>query len=467
VKSPNIILFLTDDHAAWALNHAGASDLPTPNLDRLAAQGTRFTEAFTPSPVCSPARACLMTGLPPSQTGIHDWLQEYDDAVAARDWLKGFDTLPEMFQRAGYQTYLSGKWHLGATPALPRGFDHAFGYGRKTASHNGAGCYTIDGETVELEGNRSELTGRHACRFLQDADRERPFFLNVGLFATHSPYVEAAHDPEIIAQLEAHDFPDLPRTELHPDAKPENGPATDADPETERRKRWRGYYAGVMEIDRELGRILDTLQSTGREEDTLIVYTADHGCCLGHHGVWGKGNGTRPLNFYDTSLRVPLILKGPGWAAGHSVQMPVTHYDSFATLKDLCGLQPADGHLRPGHSLSSINQIAPHHRLDRTTFHEYGDARAVRTSEWKRIERYGHGPDEAFDLSNDPGENHPLPASAAPPELAESLHAFYRDYDQGKYSGLHARQLPRHNDHEAWRDGLREQSLVTSGTCAR
>ena len=110
---PNIVLFLTDDHGAWASGCYGNDEVATPTLDTLAATGTRFANAYTPTPVCSPARACLLTGKTASQVGIHDWLQEAMPEVGERDWLRGTSTLFDFLSAAGYHTGLSGKWHLG------------------------------------------------------------------------------------------------------------------------------------------------------------------------------------------------------------------------------------------------------------------------------------------------------------------------------------------------------------------
>ena len=120
MKCPNILLFLTDDHGSWALGSYGNREVRSPRLDRLAAEGARFANAFTPCPVCSPARACLVTGRTPSQVGIHDWIEENDPDCGDYDWLAGETTLPQLLQRAGYHCGLSGKWHLGRSHQSPR-----------------------------------------------------------------------------------------------------------------------------------------------------------------------------------------------------------------------------------------------------------------------------------------------------------------------------------------------------------
>ena len=124
---PNIVLFLTDDHGAWATGCYGNGEAQTPTLDALASLGARFANAYTPCPVCSPARACLLTGKLPSQLGIHDWLQEWLPEVGQRDWLGGTRTLFDYLSAAGYHTGLSGKWHLGQSHLPPAAADYHFG----------------------------------------------------------------------------------------------------------------------------------------------------------------------------------------------------------------------------------------------------------------------------------------------------------------------------------------------------
>jgi arylsulfatase A-like enzyme len=432
----NVLLLVTDDHAAWALAQAGCAELRTPNLDRLAARGTRFTNAVTPCPVCSPARASLMTGRMPSEHGIHDWLQEYDPEIGDRDWLGGIETLPEWYQQRGYHTGLSGKWHLGFHEGAPPGFDWAFGMDRKINSHNGPIDYFLNGEKLNLEGNRSRHITGHALRFLEERPAEGPFFLNIGYFATHSPYIENKHDPEVVELYRRATFPNLPRLDPHPNRKPENGIPGDSFDEEEARRRWRGYFAAVTEIDREVGRVLEYLEQIGLLEDTLVIYTADHGLCLGHHGVWGKGNGTRPLNFYEESLRVPLIISGPDTEPGRVVDKPVSHIDLYRYL--------TTGNMEPA---------------TQPTFHEYGDTRAIRTPEVKLIRRFHHGPDELYNLGEDPDES--LNKIADPAysgilsDLDSSLSEYFAAHSRPATDGTRVADLPRHNDHEAWRDGLR------------
>jgi arylsulfatase A-like enzyme len=238
---PNILLFLTDDHGAWALGSYGNREVQSPTLDRLAREGTRFINAFTPSPVCSPARACLLTGRTPSQVGIHDWIQEEFAEFGDYDWLQHEITLPQLLQAAGYRCGLSGKWHLGRSHQTPRGFDWCFGMPGSQGRHLGRYTYHLNGEPLTLEGNKTRIITDHALQFLDEAPDERPFFLNIGYIATHSPYAE--HEPELVAQYENAGFADIPPYVPHPWVKNED--FTDGDDWTPEdcRRRYAGYYA--------------------------------------------------------------------------------------------------------------------------------------------------------------------------------------------------------------------------------
>lgn len=444
---PNIVLFFTDDHGAWALGCSGNRELRTPALDGLAANGLRFVNAFTPCPVCSPARACLMTGRTPSQVGIHDYISDHLPEYSEPDWLADEVTLPEILRAAGYHCGLSGKWHLGRPAVTPRGFDYYFGLSGGTGPHYGTVTYALNGQPVTLTGNKAEFITRQARDFLATAPADRPFFLCVGHTATHSPYHD--HEPELLAEYADATFADIPPYVPHPWLKNEGFPNSPAPASEECVRRYRGYYAAVTSIDRSVAAVLDALRERGQLDNTLVLYTSDHGCALGHHGFWGKGNSTRPLNMYETSLRIPLIVHGPGVAPGVATEC-VDHYDTFQALCAVAGATPP-ARQHPGRSWWT--------RTDwrQTRYGEYGDLRMIRTATHKLVWRYPNGPHDLFDLQADPGETCRLPADGATFEaLRAELAAFYAGHEDPAKSGLRVKQLRRHNLCEAWRDGLRE-----------
>ncbi|MCY3917899.1 MAG: sulfatase-like hydrolase/transferase [Chloroflexi bacterium] len=451
---PNIVLFLTDDHGAWANSCYGNGEVGTPTLDALAARGTRFSHAYCPTPVCSPARANLLTGKTASQLGIHDWLQEWIPAIGERDWLGGTQTLFDYLSAGGYHCGLSGKWHLGQSHLPPRGADYHFGLPGWQGNHNGRYTYAHNGEMVELDGNKSAFITDHAIEFLETAPADRPFFLNIGYIATHSPYRQQEHDRRQTAHYENCAFEEIPPWKAHPWLKNEGGGNELS--EAELLDRYIGYYAAVTEIDENIARVIGALKQNGQLENTIIIYTSDHGCAIGHRGFFGKGNSTRPLNMYEVSLRVPLIIAGPGVAA-QVIDDYVDHCDMFHTIGALAGVDlPAD-EIFAG---ESYEPLLRGERLpwDNTRYGEYGDLRMIRDERWKLVWRYPAGPHDLFDLQADPAElenvfeAHPQVAA----QYKARLDAWYVERDVAALSGLRVKELPQHNYKEAWRDGERE-----------
>jgi arylsulfatase A-like enzyme len=459
---PNILLFLTDDHGAWATGCYGNREVRSPVLDRLAQEGVRFSNAFTPSPVCSPARACLLTGRTPSQVGIHDWIEEARPEFGDPDWLKDEVPLAELLREAGYFCGLSGKWHMGRSHETPRGYDWCFGLPRWQGAHVEQYTYHLNDRPLTLTGNKTQFITDYALAFLEQAPAEQPFFLQVGYIATHSPY--GNQEPELVAMYQDATFCDIPAYTPHPWHKNEGFPQGDTFDQAALRECYASYYAAVADIDRNAGRILQRLHEQGQLDDTLVIYTSDHGLALGHHGFWGKGNSTRPLNMYETSLRVPLLVRWPTrLPRGHLVAHYVDHYDTFQTICKWAGISPADRGARvyPGHSYHELAQATPAGTWSGTRFGEYGDLRMIRTPHYKLVKRYPDGPDDLFDLDGDPHETVNLAdqaeVAAVKASLTRELEAFYTQHEDPVKSGLRIKQLRQHNlRSEAWRDGIRE-----------
>lgn len=457
MPQPNILLFLTDDHGAWALGANGNAEVQSPVLDSLAREGANFRNAFTPCPVCSPARACLMTGRTPSQVGIHDWLFESDETIAERDWLRDETTLPQLLKDAGYYCGLAGKWHLGGSHRTPRGFDWCFGLPGGQGDHNSPFVYHLNGQALPKRGNKTQIITDYALQFLEEAPENKPFFLNVGYITTHSPY--AQQEAELVALYDDAKFDDIPLYQPHPWHKNEGLPNGEHSRE-KLRFHYANYYAAVGEIDRNVGRILEKLKSTGQLDNTLIIYVSDHGCTLGHHGFWGKGNSTRPLNMHETSLRVPLLMRWPEKiASGTVIEHCVDHYDTFQFICAQAGATLPQNRAYPG---ANHEELLSNSRAiwNDVHFGEYGDLRMIRTPHFKLVRRYPAGPNDLFDLQADPQETQNLADAPAYQEtraaLLQRLEEWYADFEDENKSGLRVKELPKHNEWEAWRDGLRE-----------
>ena len=179
-----------------------------------------------------------------------------------------------------------------------------------------------------------------------------------------------------------------------------------------------GYAAAVTGVDRMLSRVIGTLEELGQLEDTIIVFTSDNGFSCGHHGIWGKGNGTDILNFWENSIRVPFIAWGPGRIAAGAVRTDLVSATSFLeTILDLAGVEAPEDPLRAGPSVAHLlrSDAGPEADGEILVLDEYGDNRMIRTERWKLVLRR-RGPGELFDLEADPAEEHDLfedPASAA------------------------------------------------------
>ncbi len=178
-------------------------------------------------------------------------------------------------------------------------------------------------------------------------------------------------------------------------------------------------------MDAGVGRIVDRVEELGLREDTLIVFTSDNGYSCGHHGFWGKGNGTFPLNMYENSVKVPFIVSQPGRIPqGRVSSAMVSQYDFMPTLLDYLGLPPVQDESLPGVSCLPVWLGERDEARDEVVvYDEYGPVRMVRTREWKYVHRYPYGPHELFDLANDPGERRNLVAEPAQAERVAEMRA--------------------------------------------
>jgi choline-sulfatase len=443
---PNIVVIVTDDQGPWALACAGYAglrpgatstpEIRTPHLDRLAASGIRFSSFFCTSPVCSPARASLLTGRIPSYHGVHDWIRDGNGGrQQAIDYLAGLTAYTDVLAQAGYRCGLSGKWHLGDSPRPQKGFSHWY------VHQTGGGPYynapmIRDGVLIEQPGYVTDAITAEALSYLDavapGASDGDPFYLSVHYTAPHSPWVDN-HPPELVRSYDDCPFATIPEEPLHPWAI-RTAPSGSG---RQRREELKGYFAAVEAMDAGVGRILDRLEALGLRQSTLVFFTSDNGMNLGHHGIWGKGNGTFPQNMYDTSVKVPTIISHPGRIpTGVVSDALLSHYDLMPTLLEYAGLPCPDADSLPGRSF--VRLLAPpvagegggHEYVvadvaagEPRVYDEYGPVRMVRTREWKYVHRYPYGPHELYDLVNDPEERENLAADAGRQGIRHQLKA--------------------------------------------
>ncbi len=402
----NVIFILTDDQGPWAAGCYGNAEIRTSNIDRLAATGVRLTDFFCTSPVCSPSRASLMTGAVPSRHGVHDWLREGNIPPNAIEYLQGQTTYTDVLAAHGYRCGISGKWHLGASQLAQHGFGHWFVHQLGGGPYHNAPMIR-DGWLYNDPGYVTNVITEDALAYLdRQAGRSDPFYLSVHYTAPHSPWT--GHPQDIVDSYDDCPFDSCPQEPRHPWA------ISLTDQNLGNRESLKGYFAAVTAMDADVGRIIDRVEALGLRENTLIVFGGDNGFSCGHHGFWGKGNGTRPFNMYDNSVKVPMIFSQPSrLPQGRACDALANGYDFAPTLLDYLGLPGIEGEGLPGKSFvpALLGESGGHESV--VVFSEYGPVRMIRTREWKYVHRHPDGPHELYHLAADPDERRNL---AAEPE---------------------------------------------------
>lgn len=460
--APNILVLISDDHGQWASSPYGANELHTPSMQFLADEGACLNRAYTPCPVCSPARACFWSGRYPSAHGIHDWIQERQ----ILDQHPGITHLPNLALRlksAGYTTAACGKWHCHQPWIKPDGFDTWF-MADGTNARYGTQPY-CDGLTLHnLYGHQPGITTDAAIGFLQKRPENKPFFLYVGYTDTHSPFTQKSRRLENwYRQKGLSSAPSESRSTCH-------GCAKHPDPTGDhRRDQLAAYAAGVSIIDEHLGRLIDELDSQQVLDNTLIVYTADHGHNNGHHGLWLKGNGTTPQNFLDESIFVPCLMRWPGHiTSSQSHDFFASHCDLHATLLDAAGVAQPETPIEPGRSYMARLGPSSEQAVEQDGYAicEYANARMIRSRTAKLIRRYpgpnGHFKDEFYDLAGDPRETSNVIGQPKHEQtikqLDGALNAFFNRVSLLEYDGLNFEKIKPHNTDEPWRRELTAES---------
>ena len=394
-QKPNILILFADDQRADALGCSGNTYIKTPNLDRLAGNGVRFTNNYVMGghhgAISAPSRAMLMTG----KSLYHVY-----------DVLDGLITMPMFLATHGYETFGTGKWHNGA-----KSFEASFQKGENVflggmCDHYNVPCRSLgtDGKLTEpvRMGFSTDLFTDAAIEYLDSyatGKREKPFFCYVAFTAPHDPrspredYI-GMYPPESIPlpgnfkkfhpfvfddmQIRDENLAPWPRT-------PEIIQASLAD-----------YYALISHLDNRVGDILETLKKDGLYDNTIILYAADNGLAIGSHGLLGK------QDLYEHSMKVPLIISGPGIPKNRVSDALVYLYDIYPTLINLCGLPQPDG--VDGKDITPVI-MGKTAAVRSSLFTVYRNTvRAVRDNEWKLIRYPERHYTQLFNLKNDPLE---------------------------------------------------------------
>lgn len=426
---PNLIAIVTDDQATWTLGCYNGPNAVSPNLDALAAAGARFTQAFVATPVCSPSRATYLTGRHGTQLGISDWISD-EEAAAGLGLPRTAITWPEVLQKAGWKTALIGKWHLGENPEFhptKRGYDHFFGLlGPGTAAM--APVFDFPDGKKKLSGCTADLVTDDAIKFIAE-NRRRPFAISLHFREPHEPYGPMPKVDQDAVAGKALTLPNLPGLDLK---------------RVERDTR--SYLAAVHAIDRNLGKLIEALKEQGLWENTILLFTSDHGYHIGQHLVEGKGNahwiaggvrGPRRPNLWDLSLRVPLIIRWPGVTKpGMAIPQMVSNVDTFSTVLAMLGVSAPQNAKQEGLDFTPLlrGEAKPARDIlfSQYDLHNTASARlrAARTDRWKYVRRFDAArQDELYDLAADPDETRNL-IPANPTLLKQELEAVRQDLDR-------------------------------------
>ncbi len=408
---PNVLLIITDQQHINAISAAGCPDISTPAMDALVARGTRFVHSVSANPLCSPARSAIFTGRTSAEAGVHEnGLRIRPELPNLGQWLS---------ERAGYEAIYAGKWHL------PQTYTH-FIPGFRTI------CTGIGGQ-----GNLGDTAVSRACQgFLRNRSSAQPFLLVASFLQPHDICewlrLNADRRDGLPYPWLADELPPLPANFGFDPLEPETVSSRRAGNEgvsngwSQEQWRWYlwSYYRHVEMVDAEIGRVLDALEDAGRADDTLVIFTADHGEGTAHHQM------TRKNLLYEEALAVPLVLALPGAIAGGAVDDAhlASGLDIAPTVCDFAGVT-APPAMR-GRSLRPVLEGA------NATWREFcvsevqaNTGRMVRTDRYKYITYAGDPVEQLFDMARDPGELSNLADDAAHAEVLADHRRMLREWE--------------------------------------
>ena len=438
---PNILFLICDD-LNCDLGSYGHPQVKSPNVDRLAARGVRFSNAHCQYPLCGPSRASFMAGLYPDQTLIRR------NAIYIREHLPSVKTMSQMFRDAGYFATRIGKiyhynvpkhigtsghddpysWNLTINPRGRDVDDEDLIFSLRPGSFGGTMSWlAADGTDAEQTDG---MIANEAVRLLEKhAQQKDPFYMAVGLFRPHTPYVAPKKYFDMYP-LDTIEVPTTPRGYLDTLPLPAKKSISRKKdqlnlPDKLARQAIQAYYASITFADAQLGHILDALGKTGLAKNTIVLFTSDHGYHMGEHGHWQK------TTLFENATRVPLIIAGSGVKAkGKTATTPAEMVDFYPTLAELCGRKP------PAY-VSGISLVPalknPKHQVRKSAFTQYDMGYSIKTlryrySEWGEdgksgAELYDHqtDPAELKNLADDPGQSKRVAELSK--QLGERIHA--------------------------------------------
>ncbi len=408
---PNFVFILTDDQRYDAMSCAGHPFLRTPNMDRIANEGARFTNAFVTISLCAPSRACFLTGRYAHNHGIKDNKTPLDDTIP---------TFPQVLQKAGYDTAFMGKWHQDGQEGPRPGFS-------RWVSFKGQGVYidpllNIDGENVKTTGYMTDLLTGYAVDWLKQP-RTKPFCLYLSHKAVHGPFTPPVRYSKLFSDIKI-TKPASASEDMtgRPEWFTKRQEVTRISDE-KFAEHVRNYYRTVTGIDDSVGRVLSALETQGVLDNTVIVFAGDNGYFEGEHGMLDK------RAMYEESIRIPLVMRYPKLIKpGTLIDEMVLNIDLCPTFLDLAGEKAPEGvqgrswkPLLTGRAKGWRDDWLYEYFLE--TPYVTPTIKGVRTARWKYV-TYPDNPDypaELYDLKNDPQELKNLAADPAQAKVVDEM----------------------------------------------
>ena len=457
-ERPNVVFFLVDDLGYMDIGANNPDTFyETPNVDRLAASGCRFTNGYAANPVCSPTRYSIMTGKYPSRVDATNFFSgkrsgRFNPAPLSDRMPLSETTLGEAFHEAGYRTFFAGKWHLGPTPEFwpeAQGFDINKGGMSRGAPPGGKRYFSPYGNPRLEDGPPGEhLTARltdETCTFIADqAKQDQPFLAYLSFYTVHTPLMAPKELVEkYTAKAERLGLEIKSDAVFQPEEQvwPGNGKKKPQPRRTRSVQSLPVYAAMVESMDTAVGRVLDTLKEHGVDDNTIVCFTADNG---GLSTSEGSPTSNLPLRggkgwLYEGGIREAFLIRAPGMDAGQTCDVPVVSTDFYPTLLQLAGLPPRTDQTLDGVSLVPLlegNRKAPRREAIYWHYPHYSNqggfpGGAVRMGDWKLIERFEDGRIHLYHLGEDVGERNDV-AKQHPDRvnrMRDKLHAWYGEVD--------------------------------------
>lgn len=409
--TPNVVVFLADDMGWGDSATYGHPLIKTPNLDKLASQGVKFTQCYSASGVCSPSRSAILTGRTPYRNGVWRHLSGVHNAHLRTSEI----TYPKLLKGIGYETCHVGKWHLNSrtqfnTPEFPQPGDHGYDHwmcthNNASPSHKNPDNFVRNGEPVgELKGYSAPLVAAEAARWLKEIrDPKKPFALSVWVHEPHSPI---ATDPKFAGLYGGHKN------------------AT--------------YMGNITQLDHALGQVMDALDEAGVSDNTFLFFTSDNGPVARYGGTTGGLRGGKRSD-HEGGIRVPGVARWPGHIKpGTTSDVPVIGTDIFATVLDIAGIPlPTDrtidgASIVPAFAGKPLKRIVP--LFWRTHVSQPGDRVALRIGDWKIVGDELLTKFQLFEIQKDWKEENDL-AVTMPEKTSEMRHALFKVWENIEAEG--------------------------------